>query len=186
MNKDQYSILATLKVRFEANMNRHKDIKWEEVLAKISANPQKDQKLMALNEMEKAGHEPDVVGTDSKTGEIIFFSCSTESPLGHRNIVYDKAVQDWFIKNHPNEKCNGNAFDVAKNLGVQILNQDQYIYLQSLGQFDFNSQSWVKTPDDMRCAEVFLIGSRNGVNVGADIYDALPYASKSFRGVLKV
>lgn len=136
-------LLTTLKTRFDKNINRHKDIKWNYVLAKLEKN---NDKLWSLNEMERTGGEPDVVGYDKKTDEYIFYDCSTESPAERRSLCYDKKA--W--ESRKEHKPKDNAVDVAASIGVELLNEEQYRDLQKLGEFDLKTSSWVKTPDDIR------------------------------------
>src|SRR4030043_1974278 len=138
-------LLKTLKSRFEKNMNRHKGLEWEKVQAKLEANI---EKLWSLNEMERTGGEPDVVGHDKKTGEYIFYDCSEESPKGRRNVCYDREGQEEREKRggHP----EGNAIDMAAAMGIELLTEEQYRELQKLGNFDTKTSSWGKTPPDIR------------------------------------
>ena len=173
-------LLTTLKIRFEKNMNRHKDIKWDKVLAKLEKN---NEKLFSLYEMEKTGGEPDVVGYDNKTGEYIFYDCSAESPNGRRSFCYDRKALETRKENKPKD----NAVDVAASMGIELLTEEQYRYLQSFGEFDLKTSSWVKTPDDIRKlgGAIFCDRRYNTVFVyhnGAESY----YAARGFRGVLKV
>ena len=130
-------LLNILKTRFEKNMNRHKDIKWAKVLTKLEKN---NDKLWSLNEMERTGGEPDVVGYDKKTGEYIFYDCSIESPNGRRSFCYDRAALDARKENKPKD----NAVDVATAMGIELLTEEQYRELQKLGAFDLKTSSWVK------------------------------------------
>src|SRR4030043_1704689 len=138
-------LLRALKARFEKNMNRHKGLEWANVQAKLEANP---KKLWSLNEMERTGGEPDVVGHDQKTGETIFYDCSAESPQGRRNICYDREGQEAREKRgvHP----EGNAIDMAAAMGIELLTEEQYRELQKLGEFDTKTSSWGKKPPDIR------------------------------------
>ncbi|HSE90308.1 MAG TPA: DUF4256 domain-containing protein [Candidatus Binatia bacterium] len=178
--KQREEILRTLKARFEKNMNRHKGLEWARVQAKLEANP---EKLWSLNEMERTGGEPDVVGYDKKTGEYIFYDCSAESPTGRRSVCYDGEA----LKSRKEHKPKNSAMDMAAAMGVEILTEEQYRELQQLGNFDTKTSSWVKTPSDIRklggavCCDrrydhVFL--SHNG----AQSY----YAARGFRGSLRV
>ncbi|MFX0034735.1 MAG: DUF4256 domain-containing protein [Candidatus Hermodarchaeota archaeon] len=138
-------LLRVLKARFERNMNRHKSLEWAKVQAKLESNT---EKLWSLNEMERTGGEPDVVGHDKKMGEYIFYDCSAESPKGRRNVCYDREGQEAREKKgvHP----EGNAIDMAANMGIELLTEEQYRELQKLGNFDMKTSSWVKTPSDIR------------------------------------
>jgi hypothetical protein len=136
-------LLSTLKVRFEKNMNRHKGLEWAKVQAKLETNT---EKLWALNEMERTGGEPDVVGHDKMTGEYIFYDCSAESPKGRRSVCYDGEGQE----SRKEYKPENNAIDMAAAMGIEILTEDQYRELQKLGNFDSKTSSWVKTPSEIR------------------------------------
>jgi hypothetical protein len=178
--KQRDELISTLKTRFEKNMTRHKDLKWEKVKARLDANP---KKLWSINEMERTGGEPDVVGYDNKTGEYIFYDCSTESPAGRRSLCYDRAALDARKENKPKD----NAVDVAVTMGIELLTEEQYRELQKLGNFDLKTSSWVKTPDNIRKlgGAIFCDRRYNTVFVyhnGAESY----YAARGFRGVLKV
>jgi hypothetical protein len=173
-------LLNTLKTRFEKNMNRHKDLKWDKVQTRIESNP---EKLWSLNEMERTGGEPDVVGYDKKTDEYIFYDCSAESPTGRRSLCYDRAALDARKENKPKD----NAFNVASAMGIEILTEEQYRELQKLGAFDLKTSSWIKTPNEIRKLGGAIFCDRRYNNVftyhnGAESY----YAARGFRGVLKV
>ena len=173
-------LLRTLKARFEKNMNRHKDLEWANVQAKLQANA---EKLLSLNEMERTGGEPDVVGHDKKTGEYIFYDCSAESPKGRRSLCYDREALDARNDNKP----NGNALAMAAAMGTELLTEEQYRELQKLGKFDAKTSSWVKTPVAIRKLGGALFCDRrfNTVFVyhnGAESY----YAARGFRGSLRV
>ena len=173
-------LLRTLKARFEKNMNRHKGLEWARVQAKLEANI---EKLWSLNEMERTGGEPDVVGHDKKTGEYTFFDCSAESPKGRRNVCYDREGQEARKAFKPED----NAFDMAAAMGIDLLTEEQYRELQKLGNFDTKTSSWVKTPSDIRKLGGALFCDRRYDTVflyhnGAESY----YAARGFRGVLKV
>lgn len=173
-------LLKTLKARFEKNMDRHKGVEWTKVQTRLERSP---EKLWSLNEMERTGGEPDVVGQDKKTGEYFFYDCSAESPHGRRSLCYDRKAWQSRKENKP----KNNAVDVAGAIGIEILTEEQYRALQKLGQFDLKTSSWVKTPDnirerggatfcDRRYDHVFLYHN------GAESY----YAARGFRGVLRV
>ena len=173
-------LLATLKARFEKNMNRHKGLEWSKVQAKLEANP---EKLWSLNEMEATGGEPDVVGHDKKTGEYVFYDCSAESPKGRRSICYDREALEARKENKPKDS----AINMATAMGIEILTEEQYRELQKLGQFDLKTSSWVKTPADIRKLGGALYCDRRYNTVflyhnGADSY----YAVRGFRGLLRV
>jgi hypothetical protein len=173
-------LLGILKTRFEKNMDRHKGLDWAKVQAKLETNA---GKLWSLNEMENTGGEPDVVGEDKKTGEYLFYDCSAESPKGRRSICYDRTALD-ARKEH---KPKNSAMDMAADMGVEILTEEQYRELHQLGNFDAKTSSWIITPApirklggalfaDFRYATVFVYHN------GADSY----YAARGFRGSLRV
>src|SRR5205085_800795 len=136
-------LLRALKARFEKNMNRHKGLEWTKVQAKLEANA---EKLWSLNEMERTGGEPDVVGHDKKTGEYIYYDCSAETPKGRRSICYDREA----LEARKEHKPEDNAIDMAAAMGIELLTEEQYRELQKLGDFDTKTSSWVKTPSDIR------------------------------------
>jgi hypothetical protein len=173
-------LLATLKARFEKNMNRHKGLDWAKVHAKLEANP---DKLWALSEMERTGGEPDVVGFDKKTGEYSFYDCSAESPKGRRSVCYDREA----LEARKEHKPKDSAMDMAAAIGIELLTEDQYRELQKLGEFDLKTSSWVKTPASIRKLGGALFCDRRYDTVflyhnGADSY----YAVRGFRGALTV
>jgi hypothetical protein len=173
-------LLKALQSRFEKNMNRHKGLEWAKVQAKLEA---KAEKLWSLNEMEKTGGEPDVVGQDKKTGEYIFYDCSFESPTGRRSLCYDREALDSRKENKP----KGSALDMASGMGIELLTEEQYRELQTLGEFDTKTSSWVKTPSHIRKlgGAIFCDRRYNTVFVyhnGAESY----YAARGFRGWLRV
>jgi hypothetical protein len=173
-------LLSELKTRFEQNMNRHKALEWAKVQAKLEANP---EKLWSLNEMERTGGEPDVVGYDKKTREYIFYDCSSESPKGRRNLCYDRQA----LESRKEYKPENNAFDTAAAMKIEILTEEQYRELQKLGNFDTKTSSWVQTPVEIRKLGGALFCDRryNTVFVyhnGAESY----YAARGFRGSLRV
>jgi hypothetical protein len=178
--KQREEILRALKVRFEQNVNRHKGLEWAKVQAKLEANA---EKLWSLNEMERTGGEPDVVGHDKKTGEYIFYDCSAESPKGRRSFCYDREALDSRKEHKPEDS----AIDMAAAMGIEVLTEEQYRELQKLGTFDTKTSSWVKTPSDIRKLGGALFCDRryNTVFVyhnGAESY----YAARAFRGSLRV
>ena len=144
MKAKQYeTLLKALKTRFEKNMNRHKGLKWDDVQARLEANT---EKLRSLNEMERTGGEPDVVGHDKKTGEYIFYDCSAESPIGRRSVCYDREG----LESRNEHKPENNAVDMAAAMGIELLTEEQYQELQKLGNFDAKTSSWLKTPSAIR------------------------------------
>ncbi|WP_427107554.1 DUF4256 domain-containing protein [Lysinibacillus xylanilyticus] len=173
-------ILRTLKARFEKNMNRHKDLEWAKVQAKLETNI---EKLWSLNEMERTGGEPDVVGHDKNTGEYIFYDCSVESPKGRRSVCYDREA----LESRKNHKPENNAIDLATAMGIELLTEEQYRELQILENFDTKTSSWVKTPANIRKlgGAIFCDYRYETVFVyhnGAESY----YAARGFRGSLRV
>jgi Protein of unknown function (DUF4256) len=178
--KDRAELLKTLKARFEKNTNRHKDHEWPKVQAKLE---QKVEKLWSLNEMERTGGEPDVVGHDKKTSEYIFYDCSPESPKGRRSVCYDREA----LESRKEHKPKDNAIDMAAAIGIELLTEEQYRELQKLGNFDSKTSSWVKTPADIRKLGGALFCDRRYDTVfvyhnGAESY----YAARGFRGSLRV
>lgn len=174
-------LLSALKERFEKNMKRHPGLEWASVQARLEAKP---EKLWSLYEMERTGGEPDVVGHDHKTGETIFYDCSAESPDGRRNVCYDRA--GWESRKADSRPGN-NAIDMAADMGIELLTEEEYRALQELGEFDTKTSSWVKTPAAVRKLGGALFGDRRYGRVffyhnGAPSY----YASRSFRGSLRV
>jgi len=173
-------LLRALEVRFEKNMNRHKGLEWAKIQAKLEA---KAEKLWSLNEMEKTGGEPDVVGHDKKTGEYIFYDCSAESPKGRRSICYDREA----LESRKEHKPEDSAMDMAAAMGIELLTEDQYRALQKPGNFDTKTSSWVKTPSHIRKLGGALFCDRRYDTVfvyhnGAESY----YAARAFRGSLRV
>src|SRR6266576_5786701 len=173
-------LLRALKARFEKNMNRHKGLEWAKVQAKLEASA---EKLWSLNEMERTGGEPDVVGHEKKTGEYIFYDCSAESPKGRRSVCYDREGQE----SRKEHKPKNNAIDMASAMGIELLTEAQYLALQKLGEFDTKTSSWVKTPAEIRELGGALYCDRRygrvfvGYN-GAQSY----YSARAFRGSLRV
>src|SRR5438477_3097363 len=141
--KQREELLRALKDRFEKNLNRHKGLEWAEVQAKLEANA---EKLWSLNEMERTGGEPDVVGHDKKAGEYIFYDCSAESPKGRRSVCYDREA----LESRKEYKPEDNAIGMAAAIGIELLTEEQYRGLQKLGDFETKTSSWVKTPSDIR------------------------------------
>ncbi len=178
--KQREELLSSLKARFEKNMKRHKGLVWGKVQTKLEADP---EKLWSLNEMEKTGGEPDVVGHDNKTGEYIFYDCSAESPTGRRSVCYDREGLE-SRKEHKPENC---AIDMAADMGIELLTEEQYRELQQLGKFDTKTSSWLKTPSDIRNLGGALFADFRYGHVfvyhnGAQSY----YAARAFRGSLRV
>lgn len=173
-------LLQTLKTRFEKNMNRHKSLDWARVQEKLEANA---EKLWSLNEMERTGGEPDVVGYDKKSGEYIFCDCSAQSPTGRRSLCYDREALEARKKHKP----KGNAVDMAVAIGIEILTEEEYRGLQELGEFDTKTSSWVRTPPEIRKLGGAVFCDRRYDHVflyhnGAESY----YAARGFRGALRV
>jgi hypothetical protein len=179
-SKQSEELLKTLKARFEKNMNRHKDVEWSKVLAKLQANT---EKLWSLSEMERTSGEPDVVGYDKKTGEYFFYDCAAESPKDRRSVCYDGEA----LASRKEHKPKSSAVDMAAAMGIEILSEEQYRELQKLGKFDTKTSSWVKTPSDIRKLGGAIFCDRRYETVflyhnGAESY----YAGRAFRGSLKV
>ncbi|HVU26736.1 MAG TPA: DUF4256 domain-containing protein [Verrucomicrobiae bacterium] len=178
--KQREELLKALKVRFEKNLNRHKGFDWTKVQAKLEANP---EKLWSLHEMERAGGEPDVVSFDKKSGEYIFFDCSPESPKGRVSLCYDREALD----SRKEFKPKNSVVDMAAEMGVELLTEEEYFALQKLGEFDTKTSSWIKTPVDIRKLGGALYGDRRYGRVfvghnGAQSY----YAARGFRGSLRI
>jgi len=178
--KQLEELVKTLKARFEKNMNRHKGLEWAKVEARLETGP---QKLWSLNAMEETGGEPDVVGHDKKTDEYIFYDCSPESPKGRRSICYDHDA----LEARKEHKPEDSAINLAMEMGIEILSEEQYRELQQLGHFDLRTSSWVKTPSSIRNLGGAVFCDRRYDTVflyhnGADSY----YAARGFRGSLRV
>jgi hypothetical protein len=178
--KQSDDLLAILRDRFEKNANRHSEIKWSDVEAKLRAG---QDKLWSLNEMEQTGGDRDVVGFDKKTGEYIFFDCSAESPKGRRSICYDREALDSRKEHKPKDSAVG----MATAMGIELLNEEQYRRLQQLGEFDTKTSSWIATPDEIRRRGGALFCDRRYGHVfvyhnGAESY----YAARAFRGWIAV
>lgn len=179
-HEQQMELINTLKNRFKENMKRHKDIQWEDVEARLKGNP---NKLWSLYQMEITGGEPDVVAYDNDKEEYIFFDCSGETPIGRRNVCYDKEALASRKKNKP----ANSAIGMATDMGIKILSEEEYRYLQSLGNFDLKTSSWVKTPDKIRKLGGALFCDRRYDTIflyhnGAESY----YSVRGFRGSLRV
>ncbi len=181
MKANQYEpLLKALKTRFEKNMNRHKSLEWANVQARLEANT---EKLWSLNEMEKTGGEPDVVGFEKKTGEYIFYYCSAESPIGRRSVCYDREG----LESRKEHKPENSAFDMAAAMGIELLTEEQYRELQKLGNFDAKTSSWLKTPSAIRKLGGAIFADFRFGNVfvyhnGAQSY----YRGRAFRGALRI
>lgn len=179
-SEEAKELLALLKARFEKNTNRHKGLEWSKVQAKLDASP---AKLWSLNEMEKTDGEPDVVGFDKKTGEYIFMDCAVESPKGRRSICYDHEA----LEARKEHKPADSAIQMAEDMGIDVLTEEQYRELQQLGKFDLKTSSWILTPAPIRKLGGALFCDRRYDTVflyhnGAESY----YAARGFRGILKV
>lgn len=173
-------LIKTLKVRFEKNKQWHKGLDWAAVQTRLEANP---VKLWSLDEMEVTGGEPDVVGFDKKTGEFIFYDCSAESPKGRRSICYDHHA----LESRKEHKPANSAVEMAKDMGIELLTEEQYRALQQLGEFDLKTSSWIVTPPDIRKLGGALFCDRRYDTVflyhnGAESY----YAARGFRGMVRV
>ncbi len=178
----QQELFSVLKARFEKNMKRHKGLVWEQVLTRLS-HKDAAEKLWSLHEMERTGGEPDVVGLDKKSGEYIFYDCAAESPKGRRSVCYDHEALEARKENKP----ENSAWQMAADMGIELLSEEQYRELQKCGTFDAKTSSWVKTPSairalggavfcDYRYGQVFLYHN------GAESY----YAARGFRGLLRI
>lgn len=173
-------LLGELKSRFTKNANRHKGLDWAKVQARLDAHP---DKLWSLHEMEKTGGEPDVVGFDKKSGEVLFFDCAAETPKGRRSICFDKAA----LEARKEHKPKDSAMNMAEAMGIEMLSEEEYRDLQKLGEFDLKTSSWIKTPDAIRDLGGALFCDRRYDTVflyhnGAESY----YAVRGFRGSLRV
>ncbi|MCM3568112.1 DUF4256 domain-containing protein [Neobacillus mesonae] len=173
-------ILSTLKARFEKNMIRHEGLEWAKVQEKLENNA---EKLWSLHEMERTEGEPDVIGYDKQSGEYIFYDCSKESPKGRRSVCYDREA----LESRKQHKPQNSAIDMADDMGIEILTEEQYRELQKLGNFDTKTSSWVKTPANIRKLGGAIFCDRRYATVfmyhnGADSY----YAARGFRGSLRV
>jgi uncharacterized protein DUF4256 len=178
--KEREELLRALKARFEKNMNRHKGLEWEKVQAKLEANA---EKLWSVNEMERTGGEPDVVGHDKETGEYIFYDCSEESPKGRRSVCYDREA----LESRKEHKPKDSAVAMAGAMDIELLTEEGYRELQKIGNFDTKTSSWVKTPSNIRRLGGALFCDRRFDTVfvyhnGAESY----YAARAFRGLLRV
>lgn len=177
---DLTDLLNTLEIRFKKNMHRHQELVWDDVKERLLKNP---EKCWSLNEMERTEGEPDVIGLDENTKELVFVDCSAESPKGRRSICYDKAALDARKENKPADS----AMNMAINMGIELLDEAQYRDLQDIGVFDIKTSSWIKTPVEIRSLGGALFCDRRYNTVftyhnGADSY----YGVRGFRGILKV
>lgn len=181
LTKDlRQDLLDILMKRFEKNMSRHKGVTWHVVLEKLERNP---DKLWSLNEMERTGGEPDVIDYDKKTGSIVFADCAAESPKGRRSICYDHEA----LESRKEHKPENSAMQMASDMGIEVLTEEEYRQLQKLGNFDSKTSSWLKTPADIRKLGGAIFGDYRFGHVfiyhnGAESY----YAARGFRGVLRV
>ena len=178
--KQREELLKALKTRFEKNMNRHKGLDWAKMQARLEANP---EKLWSLNEMERTGGEPDVVGQDKKSGEFIFTDCSAQSPKGRVSFCYDREALD----SRKEFKPKNSVMDMASAMGVEVLKEEEYFALQKLGEFDTKSSSWLQTPAEIRQLGGAIYGDRRYGRVfvghnGSESY----YGGRGFRGSLRV
>jgi Protein of unknown function (DUF4256) len=178
--KQREELLKTLKARFEKNVNRHKGLEWAKVQARLEAN---GEKMWSLNEMERTGGEPDVVGHDKKSGEYVFYDCSPQTPNDRRSLCYDGEA----LESRKEHKPKSSALDMAAAMGVELLTEEQYRGLQELGEFDTKTSSWLKSPPEIRKLGGGIFGDRrfNRVFVyhnGAESY----YAGRAFRASLRV
>jgi hypothetical protein len=178
--KQSEDLLNTLKTRFEKNMHRRADLRWADVQARLEA---RREKLWSLHEMERTGGEPDIIGRDKNTGEYIFYDCSAESPNGRRSLCYDREALESRKENKPKDS----AAAMAEAMGVELLTEKQYRELQTLGEFDTKTSSWVRTPSEIRRLGGALFCDRRYNTVflyhnGAESY----YAGRAFRGSLKI
>lgn len=178
--KQRQDLFKTLEARFEKNMNRHQTLEWSKVRARLEAH---SEKLWSLNEMERTGGEPDVVGFDKDTGEYRFFDCSPQSPDGRTRVSYDREGLD----SRKEHKPETSAIDMATAMGVELLTEDQYHDLQKLGEFDTKTSSWLKTPAEVRKLGGGLFGDRRFGRVfiyhnGAQSY----YGGRGFRACLRI
>lgn len=179
-SQQREALLRTLKARFEKNMNRHHGLKWPAVQARLEAHP---ERLWSLHEMERTGGEPDVVGYDKTTGELVFYDCSAESPTGRRSVCYDREA----LASRKEHKPKTSATEMAAAMGIEMLTEAQYRDLQTLGEFDTKTSSWVKTPVDIRERGGAIFCDRRYGHLftyhnGAESY----YAARAFRGALRV
>ena len=174
------NLISELKIRYEKNMHRHREMRWENVETRLRADP---GKLWSLHEMERTGGEPDVTGFDEKTGKFIFMDCAAESPKGRRSLCYDREG----LESRKEHKPKHNAVDLAAEMGIELLTEEEYRNLQNLEDFDLKTSSWLKTPEDIRALGGAIFGDFRYGRVfiyhnGAQSY----YAARGFRGMLRV
>lgn len=179
-SQQQEELISILKIRFEENMNRHSDLDWSKIQAKLL---EKTEKIWSLYEMESTGGEPDVIAFDKNTNEYIFYDCSQESPKGRRSICYDREA----LESRKQYKPENSALDMAGDMGVEILSEEEYRKLQHLGEFDTKTSSWLKTPSEIRALGGAIFGDFRYKTVfiyhnGAESY----YAARGFRASLKL
>jgi hypothetical protein len=178
--RDHQALLEALEARFEAHMHRHAGIAWDGVRARLERDA---GALRSLQEMEDTGGEPDVIGKDPGTGELIFCDCAPESPAGRRSVCYDAEARTSRKKHAP----EGSAAEMADAMGIELLTEAEYRALQELGEFDTKTSSWIRTPPDVRALGGALFCDRRYGRVftyhnGAQSY----YAARGFRGLLRV
>ncbi|MFN5251136.1 MAG: DUF4256 domain-containing protein [Bacteroidia bacterium] len=178
--QEQIELLSLLEKRFQKNMKRHAGVEWTAVQARLEKQA---NKLATLRAMEETGGEPDVIGVDTATGEVVFCDCATESPKGRRSLCYDREA--WEARKE--FKPSGNAMDMAAEMGIEMLDEDGYRHLQTLGTFDAKTSSWLKTPDEMRALGGAIFGDFRFGRVfiyhnGVQSY----YGARAFRGMVKV
>jgi hypothetical protein len=174
------TLISVLKDRFDKNPNRHKNLEWANVQAKLEANP---EKLWSLNEMERTGGEPDVIGYNTNTDEYLFYDCSAESPKDRRSVCYDREA----LESRKENKPKNSAITMASEMGIELLTEEQYRELQQFGNFDTKTSSWIKTPAEIRnlggaIFADFRYGTVFVYHNGAESY----YAARGFRGLLRV
>ena len=179
-SEQREELLSVLKTRFEKNMNRHKGVEWANVQAKLEANT---ENLWSLSEMERTGGEPDVVGYDKKTGEYIFYDCSAESPKGRRSVCYDREA----LESRKENKPENSAVEMAADMGIELLTEEQYREMQKLGKFDTKTSSWIVTPADIRkLGGALFCDCRYGTVFVYHNCAESYYAARGFRGSLRV
>jgi hypothetical protein len=179
-SQQREELLSALKTRFEKNSGRHRGLAWARVQTRLEAAP---EKLWSLHEMERTGGEPDVVGQDQKTGELVFFDCSAETPAGRTSLCYDREA----LEARKEFKPKNSAMELAKAMGIELLTEEEYFALQQLGEFDTKRSSWLKTPADIRKLGGAIYGDRRYGRVfvghnGAESY----YSGRGFRGKLRI
>jgi hypothetical protein len=182
-SKQREELLNALEDRFEKNLNRHKGLEWAKVRSRLCGMEANPEKLWSLSEMERTGGEPDVVGQDKKTGEYIFFDCAPETPKGRVSVCYDRA--GW--ESRKDHRPKNTAMDMATEMGVELLTEEEYFVLQKLGEFDRKTSSWVRTPPEIRELGGALYCERRYGRIfvghnGAQSY----YGARGFRGSLRV